>query len=48
MKNGSEMKKVLVLGSAGMLGYAVYEYFMRAGYDVTGIERSGFDAFKSP
>lgn len=38
------MKGILVLGSAGMLGYAVSEYFSRKDYSVKNITRNEFDA----
>jgi dTDP-4-dehydrorhamnose reductase len=41
------MENVLVLGSGGMLGYAVQEYFYRAGYNTIGITRNDFDAVKT-
>lgn len=37
------MKHVVVIGSNGMLGYAVEEYFARQNYKVTGITRADFD-----
>ena len=41
------MESVLVLGSGGMLGYAVHEYFYRSGYNTIGVTRNDFDAVKS-
>ena len=41
------MNKVLILGSGGMLGYGVSEYFIRAGYPVTGLSRNEFDVIAS-
>lgn len=38
------MKSVLVLGSAGMLGYGVSEYFHLKGYAVKNVTRNEFDA----
>lgn len=40
------MKKVVVIGSTGMLGYAVSEYYSRGNYTVTKISRSEFDIVK--
>lgn len=37
------MEKILVIGSTGMLGYAVSEYFILKGYNVKKITRSDFD-----
>lgn len=42
------MKHVVVIGSGGMLGYAVEEYFVRQNYTVTGITRSDFDIAREP
>ncbi len=36
-------EKILVIGSTGMLGYAVSEYFMSKGYNVVKLTRSDFD-----
>jgi dTDP-4-dehydrorhamnose reductase len=41
------MKNILVLGSSGMLGYGVSEYFSRHNYNVTKISRAEFDVLKS-
>ena len=41
------MKKVLVLGSNGMLGYGVSEYFSRKGYNTVRLTRNEFDVLKS-
>ena len=40
------MKKILVLGSDGMLGYAVTEYFTKKGYSVTPLTIKEFDITK--
>ena len=40
------MKNVLVIGSNGMLGYAVLEYFKRKNYHVRSITRKQFDIAK--
>jgi len=40
------MKKILVLGSDGMLGYAVTEYFTKKGYSVTPLTIQEFDITK--
>lgn len=40
------MKNILVLGSKGMLGYAVSEYFARKNYSVKKVSRSDFDISK--
>ena len=46
---GKVMKlKFLVLGSKGMLGYAVTEYLKQNGHDVVPICRSEFDIAKDP
>ncbi|MEW6194094.1 MAG: SDR family oxidoreductase [Bacteroidota bacterium] len=37
------MKKILVIGSTGMLGYAVSSYFKSKGYDVLDLSRNEFD-----
>lgn len=37
------MEKVLVIGSTGMLGFAVSEYFISKGYDVKKLTRNDFD-----
>jgi dTDP-4-dehydrorhamnose reductase len=42
------MKNVVVLGTKGMLGYAVSEYYGRRNYPVTKISRSEFDIAKDP
>lgn len=42
------MKNVLVLGSTGMLGYAVSKYFEEKEYNVTKISRKEFDIAKDP
>ncbi len=41
------MKNILILGSGGMLGYAVSEYFYSNGYSVKALNRSDFDAVTS-
>jgi dTDP-4-dehydrorhamnose reductase len=40
------VKRILVVGSKGMLGYAVSEYFSREGYNVIGLRREVFDIAK--
>ena len=40
--------KFLVLGSKGMLGYAVTEYLKQKGHDVTPLSRSEFDIANDP
>lgn len=42
------MEKVLVIGSTGMLGYAVSEYFLSKGYDVIKLTRKDFDIGTDP
>lgn len=42
------MKKVLVIGANGMLGYAVSEYYTRKGYAVTRLSRTEFNIAKDP
>lgn len=42
------MKNILVIGSNGMLGYAVTEYFSRNGYNVRAICRADYDIAKDP
>lgn len=42
------MKNVVVIGSTGMLGYAVSEYFTRKNYFVTKINRLEYDIAKDP
>jgi len=42
------MGKILVTGSAGMLGYAVSKYFVSKGYDVIKLTRSDFDIGTEP
>ncbi len=42
------MKKIVVIGSTGMLGYAVTEYFTRKNYEVVPIGRKEFDIAKEP
>ncbi len=42
------MKKILVLGSTGMLGFAVASYFKRNNYEVVDISRSEFDIANDP
>ena len=37
------MGRILVVGSAGMLGYAVSSYFKSRDYDVVEISRNEFD-----
>ena len=40
------MKKVVVIGSTGMLGYSVSEYFRRKKYSVSTVSRLEFDIVK--
>ena len=40
------MKKILILGSDGMLGYAVTEYFIRKGFSVIPLKINEFDITK--
>ena len=42
------MKNLLILGSDGMLGYAVTEYFLRKGYTVKPLTINEFDITKDP
>lgn len=42
------MNKISVIGANGMLGYAVSEYFLSHGYNVTKITRNEFDIAKDP
>ena len=42
------MNRVSVIGSNGMLGYAVTEYFTSRGYEVNSISRKEFDIAKDP
>lgn len=41
------MENILVLGSNGMLGYGVSEYFLRGGYNVIKSAKADFDVLKS-
>jgi dTDP-4-dehydrorhamnose reductase len=41
------MVKILVLGSGGMLGYGVTEYFRRNNWDVTALSHKDFDVITS-
>lgn len=41
------MENVLVLGSNGMLGYAVSEYYLRGGYGVKCIDKDSFNVLTS-
>ena len=41
------MKNILVLGSNGMLGYGVWEYFHRKKYEVSGLTKNEFDVVES-
>jgi dTDP-4-dehydrorhamnose reductase len=41
------MENVLVLGSNGMLGYAVSEYYLRGGYGVKKIDKENFNVLTS-
>lgn len=40
------MENILVLGSKGMLGYGVSEYFRRAGYNIISSSKADFDVLK--
>lgn len=42
------MGKILVIGSTGMLGYAVSEYLIRKNYDVVKLGRNDFDIGTEP
>ncbi|NWF90422.1 MAG: SDR family oxidoreductase [Ignavibacteriaceae bacterium] len=42
------MEKFLVIGSTGMLGYAVSEYFLSKSYNVTKLSRNNFDIGTEP
>lgn len=44
MSKTRAITKVAVLGSSGMLGYAVSAYYSRQGYEVVSIDRKSFDA----
>ena len=49
LKKGSIiMKNIVVLGSNGMLGYAVTNYFLRKSYNVTALTRKDYDIAKDP
>lgn len=37
------MKKIVVIGSTGMLGFAISGYFSKKNYDVVAISRNEFD-----
>jgi len=41
-----KMENLIVIGANGMLGYAVTEYFLRKGYDVTALTRKDYDIAK--
>ena len=41
-----EIRNVLILGSGGMLGYAVFEYFKRKHYNCIAIDKQEFDISK--
>lgn len=41
------MENILVLGSGGMLGYGVSEYFRRGGYNVISSTKEDFDVLKN-
>lgn len=41
------MKRILILGANGMLGYAAGMYFQRSGYEVNALARIDFDALTS-
>ena len=41
------MRNILILGSNGMLGYGVSEYFKRKGYSAKGITKNEFDVLTS-
>lgn len=42
------MEKILIVGSTGMLGYAVSSYFKSRGYDVIEMTRNEFDIVNDP
>ncbi len=42
------MKKVVIIGSTGMLGYSVSEYFKRKEYSVSTVSRLEFNIVKDP
>jgi len=42
------VKKIAVIGSTGMLGYAVSEYFFAQGWDVQRIDRQDYDIAEDP
>ncbi len=42
------MKNLAVIGSSGMLGYAVSSYFSHKGYNVKGISRKDYDIVQDP
>jgi len=42
------MEKILIVGSTGMLGYAVSSYFKSRGYDVIEMTRNEFDIANDP
>lgn len=48
MGNNKQIKIVSVLGSKGMLGYAISEYFKEKGYQVNQIDRVQFDPLINP
>jgi dTDP-4-dehydrorhamnose reductase len=41
------MENILVLGSGGMLGFAVSEYYLRGGYGVKAIDKNVFNVLKN-
>jgi len=43
-----EMEKIMVIGSTGMLGYAVSSYFKTNDYDIVEISRDQFDIANDP
>jgi len=47
-KDNEEKMKILVLGSKGMLGYAVTNYFEKSGNEVEKLSRNEFDIAKDP
>lgn len=48
MGNHKQINKVVILGSRGMLGYALSKYFYAKGYVVTSLDRNDFDVLADP
>lgn len=48
MGNHKQIKKVVILGSKGMLGYAMSRYFKGKGYAVKVLDRNDFDVLTDP